>query len=95
MSNLQTNIETLKFQLTESEAKTDKMDFCIGQRNTQLIELQEEINKKCSEVCQLERKVKKHKFAVISYHHKGISDLMEYGVDFGKDFSQPVYRPFS
>jgi hypothetical protein len=56
-SRLAGEITELKRDIGDREAQTSSFESRITQRNAQLIELQEEINRKCSEISNLEREV--------------------------------------
>lgn len=56
-SRLVGEITELKREIGDREAQNSSFETRITQRNSQLIELQEQINHKCSEISNLEREV--------------------------------------
>ena len=59
-SRLVGEIAELKREIGDKETQNTSFESRITQRNSQLIELQEQINHKCTEISNLEREVLEH-----------------------------------
>lgn len=69
-SRLAGEIAELKREIGDKETQNTSFENRITQRNSQLIELQEQINHKCTEISNLEREVSYYT-CIISYFHSG------------------------
>lgn len=73
-SRLAGEIAELKREIGDKETQNTSFENRITQRNSQLIELQEQINHKCTEISNLEREVSYYSntyTCIISYFHSG------------------------
>lgn len=71
-SRLAGEIAELKREIGDKETQNTSFENRITQRNSQLIELQEQINHKCTEISNLEREVSYYSntyTCIISYFH--------------------------
>lgn len=80
-SRLAGEIAELKREIGDKETQNTSFENRITQRNSQLIELQEQINHKCTEISNLEREVSYNSntyTCIISYFHSGRGKYLGY-----------------